>query len=619
MYMHISDYDHFARSIRNFYDKRDGGILMNKKLKSLFALCLAFLLLLPGIYPVSAKGADGGLSVCIASDIHYRPASALNPIQEENTVPGDALYHHANNKSMLTYEADGILDEFFARVEKSDAEFLLIPGDLSEDGFPEEHLAIAEKLRDFQNRTGKTVFLIPGNHDIRTSASRNRLDLSDFLEIYADLGFDKALVRHEGSASYTAELNADYRLLAIDACVYRQDTSKISDELYSWIEEQLMQAKTDGRKVIAMVHHNVLKHFELESVGGTQLCLDRNGDVACLLADHGVKVVLTGHEHANDISTAVSAKGNRIYDIETCSLITYPNAYRMIRFSDEAVDIKTDFIDRIDTSLLPDGFSAEQLKLLEEDFTAYSHAYFRAGLKSFTYYIPNYTSKVAKTLKVEAGTKGYEAIGCVMDVLAEALRMPIYDKAGTPEIDSVSELAAAAHVSLPASEYTDVIDVAAVLYANHLRGDESFGFDSDETALLIAGLEAVLVYALVNAPAEAANALLADILPAGRLPDSPGCLTTVTARLFYIKTASKMILHEILRPLAAGITEDYSAPADLNVTLEPYGAETSVKGQTDAVTPLAMIIKLRKIIIDVFLNTLKSFGKAFTRSFSRQC
>ena len=600
-----------------FRDKRDGGIIMNKKPKSLFTLCLAFLLLFTGLYPVSAKGAEDKLSVCVASDIHYRPSCALNPINEENTVPGDALYHHANNKSMLTYEADGILDEFFARVEKSDAEFLLIPGDLSEDGFPEEHLAIAEKLRDFQERTGKTVFLIPGNHDIRTSASRNRLDLSDFLEIYADLGFDKALVRHEGSASYTAELNAGYRLLAIDACVYRQDTSKISDELYSWIEAQLRQAKTDGRKVIAMVHHNVLKHFELESVGGTQLCLDRNRDVACLLADNGVKYVFTGHEHANDISTAVSSKHNRIYDIETCSLITYPNAYRMISFSDEAVDIKTDFIDKIDTSLLPDGFSEEQIKLLNEDFTAYSHEYFRAGLKSFTYYIPNYTSKVAKTLKVESGTKAYEAIDCVMQVLAEALRMPIYDKAGTPETDSVSELAAAARVSLPESGYTDVIDVAAVLYANHLHGDESFGFDSDETELLIAGLEAVIVYALVNAPAEAANALLADILPAGSIKESPECFTTAAARLIYIKTASKIILHEILRPLAAGITEDYSAPADLNVTLEPYVAESAVEGDTDAITPLAIMIKLKKIMIDFFLNTIKSFTKAFTRSF--QC
>lgn len=589
---------------------------MKRKLKSLLTLCLAFLLLFPGVYPVDAKGAEGELSVCVASDIHYRPASALNPINEENTVPGDALYHHANNKSMLTYEADGILDEFFARVEASDAEFLLIPGDLSEDGFPEEHLAIAEKLRDFQTRTGKTVFLIPGNHDIRTAASRNRLDLSDFLEIYADLGFDKTLVRHEGSASYTAELNAGYRLLAIDACVYRQDTSKISDELYAWIEAQLLQAEADGRKVIAMVHHNVLKHFELESVGGTQLCLDRNKDVACLLADHGVKYVLTGHEHANDISTALSAKHNRIYDIETCSLITYPNAYRTIRFSDEAVDIKTDFIDEIDTSLLPDGFSPEQLRLLQEDFTTYSHEYFRAGLKSFTYYIPNYTSKVAKTLKVESDTKAYEAIDCVMEVLAEALRMPIYDTAGTPEIDSVGELAAEARVSLPESEYTDVIDVAAILYAAHLHGDESFGFDSAETALLIAGLEAVIVYALVNAPAEAANALLADILPAGSIAHDPGCLMTATARLVYIKTASKLILHEILRPLAAGITEDYSAPADLNVTLEPYGAESSVEGKTDAVTMLATLKKLRKIIVDVFLNTLKSFGKVLTKGFT---
>lgn len=580
---------------------------MTKKFKAVLSLFLAVLLLCSNLCFVGAKEADNELSVCVASDIHYRPASALVPIGENDTVPGDALYHHANSKSMLTYEADGVLDEFFRRVEKSDAEFLLIPGDLSEDGFPEEHLAIAEKLREFQQRTGKTIFLIPGNHDIRTHASKSRLDLSDFLDVYADIGFDKALARHEGTASYTAELNAGYRLLAIDACVYRQDSSKISDDLYAWIEAQLQKANADGKKIIAMVHHNVLKHFELESVGGTQLCLDRNKDIACLLADSGVKYVLTGHEHANDISTAVSKNGNRIYDIETGSLITYPNAYRTISFSDEAVDIKTDFIDKIDTSLLPDGFSAEQIKLLNEDFTAYSYSYFRAGLKSFTYYIPNYTSKVAKVFKVEDGTKGYEAIDRVMAVLADSLRMPLYDKANTPEADSVAELAATAGMTIPDSEYTDVIDVAAVIYANHLKGDETFGFDSDETTLLLTGLEAVLVYALVNAPTEAVNALLTDILPEDNMLRSPEFFTTAAARTVYMQNAAKKIVREILRPLAGGMVDDYSAPADLNVTLEPYGPTDCVKGDTAAITPFAIFVQVIREIFRVCLNVIKAF------------
>lgn len=581
---------------------------MTKKLKAVLALCLSVILIFPSICLVGAQGEDSGeLSVCVASDIHYKPSSALNPIAEENTVPGDALYHHANSKSMLTYEADGVLDEFFKRVENSSAEFLLIPGDLSEDGFWEEHLAIAEKLRDFQERTGITVFLIPGNHDIRTHASKNRLDLSDFLEVYADLGFDKALVRHEGTASYTAELNAGYRLLAIDACVYRQDSSEISDELFAWVETQLKQAKADGKKVLVMAHHNVLKHFALENVGGTQLCLDRNKELACLLADYGAKYVLTGHEHANDISTAVSANGNRIFDIETCSLITYPNAYRLINFSDNTVDIKTDFIDKIDTSLLSQDFSAEQISAMNEDFPAYSHAYFRAGLKSFTYYIPNYTSKVAKVFKTEEGTKGYQAIDNIMAVLAEALRMPLYDKAGTPEADSVSELAAKAGITIPDSDYTDVIDVAAILYAAHLRGDETAGFDSDETALLIAGLEAVLAYALVNIPPEAANALLADILPADKTIRIPSVAVNAAARIMYARTAAKTILHEVLRPLAAGIVDDYSTPSDLNVALEPYGTAGTVEGNTAAVTPFEIFKRVIKAIFLVLFNTIKSF------------
>ena len=146
---------------------------MKKLLKSVLCVFLILLLVLPAALSAMANTGDG-LSVWVAADLHYRPQSALEPIETQNNLPGDPLYSHVNTKSMLTYEADAIIDEFLSRFEASSVDYLLIPGDLSEDGHWGEHLAIAQKLRDFKARSGKKIYLIPGTHDIRTAAAKNR-------------------------------------------------------------------------------------------------------------------------------------------------------------------------------------------------------------------------------------------------------------------------------------------------------------------------------------------------------------------------------------------------------------------------------------------------------------
>lgn len=576
---------------------------MKKNFHNILCLMLAAATLLPTAHAYAISENQSDLSVYVASDIHYRPFESLGPIENQNNLPGDSIYAHCNTKGMLSYEAGAIIDEFLARFEASDAKYLLIPGDTSEDGFWDEHLAIAQKLREFQNRTGKKIFLIPGNHDIRTSDSRNRLNLSDFLEVYADIGFDETLTHHEGSASYTAELDAGYRLLAVDACIYREDGARISDDLMAWIEEQVAMANADGVKLVCMIHHSLLEHFALEPVGGNQLCVENYMDVATRFADWGIKYVFTGHEHANDISTAVTNNGNRIFDIETGSLITYPCAYRRVDFSDTGVEIKTEYIDGIDTSLLPAGYSAEQLTLIENDFVSYSFGCLRAGLRSFAYDVNELTPKVAELLKIEAGTKEYEAVGEAMTVLGEALRLPMYDTGGTEQIDSIEEIVKAADLKLEPNSYKDVIDVAAVIYAGHYAGDENLSMDSLEMKLLGQGLNAALVYTMMNVPARTANIVLSGLDLSAQGFSTSDYIYTTTAKLVYAKSASKAIIKAYFEPIAGGLINDVSAPDDLNVSLEPYGETRNLSGDTVAITQYA---KIFDILMKLLLAALKS-------------
>lgn len=578
--------------------------MLKKTFKSASCILLSFALLLTFV-GASAK-AEQPLSVWVAADIHYQPHSSIGPIEEQNMLPGDPLYAHVNDKGMLVFESDAIIYEFLSRFEKSSAKYLLIPGDISLDGHWDQHLGIAAILNEFKQRTGKKIFVIPGNHDIRTSDSAGRLDLSDFLTVYAELGYSDALVSHDTSASYTADLDNDYRLLALDACIYRKDGSQVTPELLAWIEVQVNQAKQDGKKLVGMVHHSVLEHFGIQGLAGNMLCLENYRENATKFADWGIKVFFTGHGHTNDISMAVSANGNRIYDIETGSLITYPNAYREVTFLDTAIDVKTNYIDCVDMSYLPPGYNQAQLDLIENDFPTYSHDYFAASIMRVAYDLPQNTKKLARSLKIEEGTSGYEALAAMLNTLADALKLPLYDKAGTPEIDSLEEIAAKAGVMLQASDYKNVLQIGGTIYAHHYAGDENMPYHSPEITLFRQGFNAALVYALTNIPVNMANALFTGLgLPAAGLNIAENFYTPLAKRI-YIQNAAKLVFVEVMKPLLNGITDDMYAPGDLNETLEPYGATWDLAGKTVMISDTGYAFDIIFEVFGIVVNAVKS-------------
>ncbi|MCL2507672.1 MAG: metallophosphoesterase [Oscillospiraceae bacterium] len=578
---------------------------MKKTLKSAICIALAAALLLAAaLFVFAGTGtSENELKLLVASDIHYRPFSVLPPLSETNGLPGDPLFYHVNTKGMLTYEADAVIDAFFRQAERSGAKFLLIPGDLSEEGHWAEHLGIAAKLTEFKANTGIQVFVTPGNHDIRTSASQNRLNLEDFVEIYDDFGFNEALTRHDGSASYTAELDAGYRLLAIDTCVYRDDKSFLSDELFDWVKEQALTARRDGKKLIAMTHYNVLEHFGIEGLAADMLCAHRYRELSTALADLGVKYVFTGHGHANDISHAVTKQGNKIFDIETGSLITYPNAWREVVFSDASVKIETKYVEEIDTGLLPPGFSDAQIALMNSDFQKYSFDYHRAGFRSYAYMIPDLTKTLADALNVTADSAGYAAIEAAVGALADAVKLPLYG-----ETNSVGAVAKKAGVTLSPSEYVNLLDLAGTIYAGHYAGNENYPMDSLEVRLLGQAINAILVTALTDTPVKAANALFAAMGMEYLAFPEPEILLTLAAKRIYARTAAKVITNELVNTLAQGIFTDWSAPDDLNAVLEPYGESWALDGAATKITDFTFILDLVTRVFRMVLDIVWKIG-----------
>ncbi len=534
-----------------------------KKPKKTTAAVLA-LCMLSGLLPVRSLAAQSPFRLTAAADTHFQCAEDLGVFSAEYTahLKEPELYGYASTQGQMNYESGAILAEMLAEFEESDSECLLIAGDLT-CGRRNSHLAFAEYLRRTEQRSGKRIFVINGNHDCAAESSETRISMEEFREIYAQFGYDEALARHEDSASYAVDLNDTYRLLAVDSCIYGEDDGRIGASVFRWIRAQTERAEKDGKTPIVMMHHSLLPHYELQPM------LDLWRFYAGWFADHGVRTVLTGHIHANDISSAVSDCGNTLYDIQTGALITSPNTYRELTFHGDSVTVESSFIEKIDPSLLPEIMTDRQKAMLAADFPAYARAYFVSGVGKWLNRNVGSPNRLARWFRLQEGTRAYSAAEKLTATLGDAVGLDIYD---TGDGGSIEAELVPFGVTVPPSGYTKPYEVAAKLMYGFFRGDEQTVSSEEDTALLLTCLEGAILSA------------------AGKLPDkeSLGALVRQVAG----RPLSYDALRECAETLAGGITDDYSAPADLNVTLE-----LSPAGET---VPLHALLRVFRLMIEFF-------------------
>ncbi|MBQ7639311.1 MAG: metallophosphoesterase [Clostridia bacterium] len=534
-----------------------------------FTALMLILCFFSGSIPFRGSAASAPLRLTVAADTHFQCADDLGAFSDEYTenILEPDLYGYASTQGQMNYESEAILAEMLAQFEASDSEYLLIAGDLT-CGKRNSHLAFAQYLRQTEERSGKSIFVINGNHDCAAKSSETAISMEEFREIYADFGYAEAVNRHEASASYAVDLNDTCRLLAIDSCVYGEDEGKISPGVFNWLKEQAADAKRSGKTVIAMMHHSILPHYELQPM------IDLWRSYAGWFADHGIRTVLTGHIHANDISSSVSDRGNTIYDIQTGSLITSPNAYRILTFGDGSIDIESRFVERIDSSLLPETLTEQQRELLSVDFPAYAKEYFVTGVGKWFNRNLGSVNRLKRWFKLKENTKAYTAAERLMGTLGSAVGQDIYGPDNSIEA-TLSDFG----VSIPQSGYKKPYEAAAKLMYGFFHGDEQTVSSPEDVSLLLKCLEGAVLTAARELPdRESLGALVY------RLTGKP--LSNEALR----ETSEKLAL-ALLETLAGGIADDYSEPADLNVTLTFDEAGETV--------PLHALIRFLRLIIEL--------------------
>lgn len=271
------------------------------------------------------------MPIYVATDIHY-----LAPELHDDGAAFEEMVRNADGKD--TSHCDAIIDALGYELPKPS--ILIVTGDLTFNGAEASHRALASRFEALR-KEGVQVFVLPGNHDLdnpwarefRGSSQRRvpTVSASEFREIYAKFGFERAAASDAASLSYLAKIDDGLAVLMLDSTLHERNVEQgypssgglLQDSTLRWIDKTLNKARRQGQKVIVAMHHNLVDHNSMLSDGYTLFNAD---ELVLILQRHEIQYVLAGHIHIQSIAMS-GAEREPIFDIATGALAVYPHNY----------------------------------------------------------------------------------------------------------------------------------------------------------------------------------------------------------------------------------------------------------------------------------------------------
>jgi len=293
-------------------------------------------------------------------DVEFAVISDLHVYSPTLGTTGSAFEEVLHSDRKLLLDSTDLLDYAIADILKSNAQFVLISGDLTKDGELVCHELVTEHLSQLTD-AGLAVYVVPGNHDVNNpdaasysgdeTTTVDTISPDTFAQLYADFGYSDAILHDLYSLSYVAEPVEDLWVLAIDSCRYRENQAgvneivggKVSQETADWIAGVLSQAASEGKAVITLMHHGVVEHWDGQHSLHPDYLIEDYQHFGNFLASYDVRLVFTGHYHAQDITQA-TFDDKFIYDIETGSLVTAPCPIRYCTIKNNSFSVNSELI-----------------------------------------------------------------------------------------------------------------------------------------------------------------------------------------------------------------------------------------------------------------------------------
>lgn len=218
------------------------------------------------------------------------------------------------------------LEVILERLSHLELDFLLLPGDLTQHGEPENHAWLARRLAQLPY----PAYVIPGNHDLpQVAGLADAIAPDAFPRYYRQFGYT-----HTEQLFYHQTVLPGVQLIGLNSITFDRhgkQIGRIDRAQLAWLQAVLANAP-DTLKLV-MVHHNVVEHIpnQARHPMARRYMLSNAAELRAILQAAGVQWVFTGHLHVQDV-----AMKDGIYDITTGSLISYPHPYRILHFSTDA-------------------------------------------------------------------------------------------------------------------------------------------------------------------------------------------------------------------------------------------------------------------------------------------
>ncbi len=282
--------------------KKSKNNLVSKILNMLSILMLSALMLW-GLKVYSAS--DNNLIFAQISDAHYSSAKT-------------------NTSYRLTAESGELLEDAINQVNQTpDVDFVMYTGDMINTPYQKELI----KFISYANELKVPWYATLGNHDICVGGFLSKKVYWNMLSSHnKNFNFQKTY--------YSFTPQKGYKVIVLDSIIDDKITAngRIDEEQLKWLNKELLKSKKST--VLIFLHVPIIEPLHSESHR-----LLNSDEVLSIINKYSNPIaVFSGHYH----TTKITQSGNVLH-ISTPSLVSYPNAFRIIKICTQKNRVILDF------------------------------------------------------------------------------------------------------------------------------------------------------------------------------------------------------------------------------------------------------------------------------------